>query len=389
MRWFTWISRITWIAVGFTSLCPGCSRPRSGVIEQIGPDGVLEIIATAPEPLPPPWELIRDLTIGVEYGEEAYMLRSPGSYLVTSADQHIIFDTNPAQLRIYDSNGTFLRAFGQPGQGPGDLPRWLQLDEHGDGIFSGWSSSGGFRIQTWNPAGELLAVHTLPVGHPFQRKSIRWWDGRMLYAMLSEIDRSQPDRYNMNYHLVKTDLAGASVDTIVGFSAINPKLSQYAGMVQAMSPGDLVDTHLLTGDGRLCYSNYNEDWIRVFDLEEGREEMRFRWKHDPGPIPEALLREYREEYGPQFADGLKEYQHLPWRFSIEEGPEGEIWIQRTYEPNEEGLWPVDVFDRGGIYRGRLMAPVSVHTMQAVGRTFYAIGTVGEAPALVRYRLVKR
>jgi len=161
-------------------------------------------------------------------------------------------------------------------------------------------------------------------------------------------------------------------------------------MVEAMSPGDLSNTSIHTSDGRWCFSNADEDWIRVFSLADGSERMRFRWEHDPGPIPESRIEEVREfggeQFGDAFVDGLKEFEHAPWRFTLVEGPEGEIWVQRSYEPDENGQWAVDVFDYDGIYRGRIMSPVSLHTMQTDGRSIYVIGAVGEAPALVRYQL---
>jgi len=373
----------------------GCSGTGSGsdIIRQAGSDGVLEIIHTAKEPLPAPWILHQDLVIGTEYGDENYMLRSPDSFLVTSDGHVVIFDTKPVELRIYDSAGTFLRAFGQPGEGPGDLPAWIRLSEVGEGIFAGWSNAGGFRIQTWRLSGELLSVDTLPVDYPFSRGFIRSWDGRSLTLRMYEIDRSHPDRYVTDYFIAMSDLAGSSVDTLVHFTAIHPKRSRDAVTVEAMSPGDLSDANIPTSDGRWCYSNSNEDWIRVFSLADGSETMRFRWEHDPGPIPEWRIQEVREfggeQFGEQWVEGLKEYEHAPWRFTIEEGPEGEIWVQRSYEPDESGQWAVDVFDHGGVYRGRIMSPVSLHTMQTVGRSIYVIGTVGEAPALVRYHLEER
>jgi hypothetical protein len=67
-----------------------------------------------------------------------------------------------------------------------------------------------------------------------------------------------------------------------------------------------------------------------------------------------------------------------------EGPEGEIWVLRRYPEN--GLWPMDVFDRAGVYRGRLDVPCPPWTLKPFGNHIYGIGRNGQAPALIRYRL---
>ncbi len=66
--------------------------------------------------------LVEEVSIGVEVGEEPYML---GIVWGVAADEERIYvlDSQAPALRVYDSEGTYLTTFGGEGDGPGEYRR--------------------------------------------------------------------------------------------------------------------------------------------------------------------------------------------------------------------------------------------------------------------------
>ena len=82
------------------------------MLQQVAADGVQEVVSRARRPLPPPWRLVEDLVIGVEYGDEEYMIRGPRDFTVLEDGTIVILDDRPVQFRVYSGEGAFIRAFG-------------------------------------------------------------------------------------------------------------------------------------------------------------------------------------------------------------------------------------------------------------------------------------
>ncbi len=364
-----------------TVACSADQEAGGVVTRRIAPDGVLEVVSRAPEPKPAPWILEPDLVIGVEYGEDAYMLRGPASFAVLEDGTHVIFDTSPAQIRLYDAQGVFLREFGRPGSGPTDLPSRATITCLEEKRFDVWGGFRPFRVQRWNPEGDLLRVNTLPQQHPLFGKEIAAWDGTYLFGY--QIGTRRAD-FGSPLYLVRTDLSGAEIDTIHVLE--NGQVPLACFLIEAESDYGLTSRPLLTGDGRLCVNGMYEDWVHVVDTATGRESRRFRWEHIPDAIPDTLIEHYRGQMagGQDMKAGARWLREHLSILGLAEGPFGEIWVLRRYPEN--GLWPMDVFDREGIYRGRIGVPCPPRTLRPFGDHIYGIGLNGQAPALIRYRL---
>lgn len=61
------------------------------------------------------------LSIGVEEGDEAYMLSDISGAARLSDGRIIIAQRSTQDIRYYDSTGTFLRTSGRQGRGPGEF----------------------------------------------------------------------------------------------------------------------------------------------------------------------------------------------------------------------------------------------------------------------------
>ncbi len=185
-------------------------------------------------------------------------------------------------------------------------------------------------------------------------------------------------------YLVRTGLSGAEFDTLHLLD--DGKVPLACFMIEAESDYGLSSRPLLTSDGRLCVNGMYEDWVHVVDTAIGRESRRFRWEHLPDAIPDTLIEHYRSEtaVGQDMEVGARWLHEHVSVLGLAEGPSGEIWVVRRYP--EDGLWPMDVFDRDGVYRGRLGVPCPYWTLKPFGDYIYGIGLNGQAPALIRYQL---
>lgn len=369
-----------------------CSRqqiPDTGITRVIGPDGVTEVVSHAPEPLPAPWRLERDLVIGVEYGDEEDMLRNPAAFAVLEDGTHVILDASPSQIRVYDADGQHVGEFGQPGGGPNDLPRsiyWCYVTPDGADRFYTWNRYGTRRLQHWDTSGALISVTTMDQQHPLNQPAIvDGWDGTQFFGR--QLRERAPDSFNP-HDLIRTNLEGTHTDTL--WFIDNSRIPLTCAIIEAeWGGGSFMSDPLITTDGRICVSAAYEDWVRVFDPDLGQETLRFRWDHTADVFLDTLITHYRG----QMAIGMDVEAGARWLHEnlsivqLIEGVNGEIWVQRSPQVESDDTWIVDVFDREGKYRGRIRVPSSPARMKPFGEYMYGIGRNGEAPALIRYRLI--
>jgi len=61
------------------------------------------------------------VTIGIEDGDDNYILNNPTSIAIDDNNSIYICDMNDYSIKVYDQNGRFLRMIGKKGQGPGEF----------------------------------------------------------------------------------------------------------------------------------------------------------------------------------------------------------------------------------------------------------------------------
>ena len=72
------------------------------------------------------------LSIGIDNGDENYILCYPRDVKVDSAGDIYICDIRDDAIKVYDQNGVYVKRFGSKGKGPGELygPACIALDEN-------------------------------------------------------------------------------------------------------------------------------------------------------------------------------------------------------------------------------------------------------------------
>lgn len=351
-----------------------------------------EIVSRAPDPLPAPWRLIPEFSIGVDYGDENYMLRSPWLFTILDNGTHVVLDNSPLQLRIYDSEGVFRQAFGSPGGGPGDLvfsgTNRTILQPAGMDRFKLWSNW-PLRVQTWTVEGSLEDIQTIPQDHPLmrgRRPYVLRLLGSDLFGTFDYYQRLETGETEKTTYLIASSLTGSRCDTLFTTKDLY-EMPMGAGMAQAAMDHPPDDAYLVTRSGKIYYSRMTEDWIHEVDTAGRGILLRFRWEHEPDSIPESLVEEFTGKFGKDLGEGAAWLRENVYLLHLAEGPDGEIWVQRTGEPDQDGSYPTDVFGRDGTYRGRILLPFEPRLQFIEGRKLYAIGkTEGDAPALIKYRM---
>lgn len=79
-------------------------------------------------------ELEEDLTIGEAEGREEYMFSNATSIALDGSDNIYVLDSKEAHIKVYDSQGMYLRTLGTKGQAPGEFqgPRDLTITPQGE-----------------------------------------------------------------------------------------------------------------------------------------------------------------------------------------------------------------------------------------------------------------
>ena len=111
-------------------LCIGCSQIREGEWQgSIKVEDGIQVVYNPESPMysQPIITFEQDLTIGQSQIDEDLTLSHVGSFTVDDEGNIYIMDSKPLQIKVFNSRGRFLRAFGRAGQGPGDLDVFQSL----------------------------------------------------------------------------------------------------------------------------------------------------------------------------------------------------------------------------------------------------------------------
>jgi hypothetical protein len=315
--------------------------------------------------LVPRWTLATEpqLDIGVEDGPEEYQL-----YLITGArmlrsGEIVVVNTGSRELRFYDSTGTFLRALGGDGEGPGEfrVP------------FGIWEVSGD-TLAVWDPALRRVSLFTPQRFVTSGRVAREIFNlsslgvlagGRLLLAQLGF--RIPPTGFEMSTQSVLAfTLDGAFVDTLGTYPGwLMGRLGE-TGMVGG--PRFDAQTRFAAGDSAYWVGTGRSYELTRYD-GTGAPQLLIRWSGEVVPVPPDLVEEYnkreleratdenarRRTRVMQEARGVAE--HLPVYDSLVVDRSDAVWVRLFDAP-----WATDaewvVFGSDGIAVGRVTAPRS-------------------------------
>lgn len=146
------------ILLVFVFVFSGCQRQKAVWKGKIRQENGVTIISNPREPMYPDQVLTleRELVIGGEEakGEAAFSsIGSSGSVEVDDEGNIFILSPRDAAVFVYDGHGNFLRKFGRPGQGPGELGPAQSIFISGDTV---WINCLNRKISVFTRNGDFL-----------------------------------------------------------------------------------------------------------------------------------------------------------------------------------------------------------------------------------------
>jgi len=266
-------------------------------------------------------DLEEDLSIGVEEGDEKYMLNEPQDVQVTDEGTIYVLDWGDTCIKAYNREGQYLRTIGREGVGPGEFSTPVYMDISADGkifLMDGRNQRvvifdtdgnylGGFRVMGFQSRMRADRLNRLY----FQRQT----RGEELKVLNSwqELD--------VNTVVKRTEDNGEGLFSFGPFSGEKIRTKKTAAGTMSLGTSYKV-TWDVDEEGYL-YQGFNDEYvIHVFN-PDGKKVLTFGREYIPVKNPRAKGMSGPQRYMPAYAP----------RWLLDE--EGSLWIEIYTEEEEK------------------------------------------------------
>ncbi|MGD8817354.1 MAG: 6-bladed beta-propeller [Acidobacteriota bacterium] len=366
-------------------------------------------------------QLVEEMSIGVDVGEDEYMLGGIGS-LYATADRLYVTDGQEPAVRVYDTEGRFIRNIGSgPGQGPGEYELPILVKGAADGtIFvydarvrrvTGYDAEGTM-LDTWTPTRPSCCAWRMAVSP----------DGTLWMPVEQPMFESPTgeERYGAQaYRLGEGKVGEVRWNPQIDYPRRTFEIHGIT-MLVPYSPGY---SWSLSGDGGLTVGTSDRYRFEVRRIDGST--LIVERDAEPAPVDPAeaewrrawTLKNMRTNIEPDFSVELDIPDHKPAFGGFAPGADGGTWVERrgasrhldgncVDDPTTTDLatsrdnscWEsdrfFDIFDPQGRYLGWVRAPDGLSPWNAqlnlypMGEVVYAIIESAEGvPMVKRYRVV--
>ena len=357
--------------------------------------------------------LVPEVSIGELDGPEEYLFGSVSAIAVDDDHNVYVLDRQPRHVRAFDSEGTYVKTLGGPGEGPGEFK-----------VPIGLAISNG-RLLVRDPANGRVQLFGLETGENEEWRylpSDRFWntplyrdDQGRIYVDISEIER----------RFIVMDSDGTPIDTISAPEAPADFDDDKYGMSTA---GESGDRWMSVG----ATVPFSPGWYRTvhptghfmsalstayrIDLERDSGVLRIERNHTPVAVADderdrheqRIVNTMREVDAGWNWDGPAIPDHKPPFRGLSAGSDGRIWVSlwteaqqvanEDHDPANPESSPFtwveplryDVFEADGTYLGAVIPPegFSLSAPPVFGRSFVWAVERGELDVqrVVRYRI---
>jgi hypothetical protein len=333
------------------------------------------------------------LQIGVQSGDRNYQFARIVAATRLRDGSIVIADRTPGEIRIFDTNGRFVRKVGRVGQGPGEFSALQDVRAlEGDSLIA-WDANSS-RLTAFTPTGEAARTF-VPLGDPaaptalpgLVRGALR--DGSMFAA---RVVRTPPppvraavrDTLFVNLHTRDGQFI-RPVTRVLGLETL-----QRTGGSMTLPDGRKVPAFSVTGVpfARETLMRAGPDWLYVgrserYEIEcydrTGVLKRIIRVRQSPRPVTASMISAHRK--APRFRDSPSRPNVSPTIddafypktlppyavFRVDDA--GRLWVQDYPAPGEQPRW--SVFDQDGRLVANVLTPAGVEVLE-VGST-YLIG----------------
>jgi len=313
------------------------------------------------------WVLVEDLRIGVLDGEAPYVFGSVRNVFPGTQGRIWVMDSQAFELRLFSADGSFERAVGGRGEGPGEfagnpcafpgpngeawvedtLRRWQRFIEDGTLVGSHRVTSNlGCGIRRWTPDGRFFVVNTRRVAGAGIFETTSFF---VVHRMGTEGD--------FEGELIQGDTVFSPVVPSSPMVIwVSPNGRSRNGRIIPFTPrptwvlGPSGDFWLTDGDGSYAIRRQSPVGDTLLMIER---------PHVPVPVPNSIRAEAIQDFRREgwTAEGGFDPDQVPRvyppfdRFTI--GTDGTLWVRRQIGDGAVGL---DVFSPDGIYFGEAVVP---------------------------------
>lgn len=311
------------------------------------------------------------LSIGVEEGDEAYMLAQVGGAIRLDDGRIVLANRQSDEIRYYDSTGTWIRSSGRRGQGPGEFSEPFYIQPlRGDTIYVG--DFRPFQFLVFDEKGDWVrTVRPDPMEVNTPRSMNILADGRLVLgredaASFRELAPFAPRMMTMEVY----DRAGKLTDTLL--TVENGRYGRMSDDRNAMFIFPLFESfaQVAARKDRIVSGHASRAELQVRSDAPGLPVERIiRWNAGPRAISPADIAAYR-------AATLKQYATIPPEMReqmvepliTEKRPvadsfpafgqlrlahDGAIWIREFPHPTDTVAHHWIAFERDGRFRCRL------------------------------------
>ena len=327
-----------------------------------------------------PWKgrieyaVVEQASIGVEAGEDAYMLNRPFDIKVDAEGRIYVLDWGDTNIRVYDPEGIHLRTIGRKGQGPGEFDTPCYIDIGADGhlyLMDGRNqrvtvfTAEGEHVRDFRVKGFYSGMACDPDGGLFvqtqtTQKEIAVSDDLQEIPMLTSIHRIDASTGD-----------SAHIGDFAGEKRMMRRLDS-GGMASVSGPFSI--TWNTSPSGKL-FVGYNETYQLGVYSGTGKLEFRFGRDFTPLPIPNVKV-----DWAPKFRPAFSSR-----RLVFDE--EGNLWIELYTEEGFEGIL-YDVFTMEGIYLKQAVVPHRVYVFKH-GSAYGLVMPEDGFPMVKRFRLQEK
>lgn len=323
------------------------------------------------------WTVRQELRIGTAADDPQYRFGQIAGMDVDAEGRIYVMDQQARQVRVFDAEGRFQHALGQPGSGPGELsqtagPVFVAPD--GAVLVPDLMQQ---RIIRYSATGEPEGSSPMPMAEGIPMRWMKSADGTLIQQAVTLALPNRPDIQPRNL-VVRRGADGVILDTLlelplgqsIELGDGEPRLTVFApepmwavapdgGVVAGLNSEYRLRVHSPDGAVRRIIERAGERTpLSDADREAFRHALRHAWRH--AGMPAQALEIVSQSLG--FAE------HYPAYASLFGGPDGTLWVQRVRTPEsvrEHGgsldvqdiggpAW--DVFDNEGRYLGVVRMP---------------------------------
>ncbi len=293
-----------------------------------------------------------EVNIGVEEGDENYMLHYPLDIKVSDGGFIYVMDWKEDYLRVYDKDGKYVRTVASKGRGPGEFESPAYFDFLSDGNIV-LMDSRHRRVMILDEKRTYIDGFRL---EGFTSDLVVDAQGRLYFARVSAEEVNVigvAQEIEERLSVFSSDLKGQNLfkyGEFRGKKRITTRTKSGGSMTTAFPYAPI--TAWTVDKGGKLYAGYNEKYqLRVYTPDG---ELAFKFGRDFTPV--KMMSKNGESslgYWPAFVP------------SILFDDEGNLWLWHyTGKEEQEGMYMHDVFSPDGIYIKQVVVPHRIHRIKS-------------------------